>query len=91
MPESASPTRKQGLGAIDAALALMVVLLIVQMWLLSATLESYLGGHPEVAFPAAIVSGGIFLAVGALYLFMRRVDSDTRKPPEDVVRDNRIR
>jgi hypothetical protein len=82
MEEPASPTRRQGLTAIDAALALIALLLIVQMWLLSATLESYLGGHHEVALPAAIVSGVMFLFVGGLYLFVHRVDSEAREAHE---------
>ena len=73
MPEP-SPRRKQAIVAIDAALALIAVLLIVQMWLLSATLESYLRGRPGVVLPAAIVSGVLFLACLALGWFAARVD-----------------
>jgi predicted Co/Zn/Cd cation transporter (cation efflux family) len=72
------PTRKRGLTAIDAALALITILLIVQMWLLTATLESYLAGHREVVLPGAIVSGLFFLICAALYLFVRRVDAEAR-------------
>ncbi|HTL16222.1 MAG TPA: DUF6755 family protein [Patescibacteria group bacterium] len=72
------PTRKHGLTAIDGALALITILLIVQMWLLTATLESYLAGHHGVALPGAIISGVLFLICAALYLFVRRVDADER-------------
>ena len=71
-----SPRRKQASVAIDGALALIAVLLIVQMWLLSATLESYLRGRHGVVLPAAIVSGVLFLACFALGLFASRVDRD---------------
>ena len=37
--------------AIDGAIALIAVLLIVQMWLLTATLESFLAGHRESPCP----------------------------------------
>ena len=50
------PTRK-GLMAIDAALTLLGILLIVQMWLLTATLESYLAGHHDVVMPGLAASG----------------------------------
>jgi predicted Co/Zn/Cd cation transporter (cation efflux family) len=70
---------KRGLTAIDGALALITILLIVQMWLLTATVESYLAGHHEVVLPAAIVSGVLFLICAALYLFVRRVDADARE------------
>jgi len=73
------PTRKHGLTAIDGALALIVILLIVQMWLLTATLESYLAGYREVVLPAAIVSGILFIICAVLYLFVHRIDADARE------------
>ena len=79
MAEQTSTTRKHGLTAIDGALALIALLLIVQMWLLTATLESYLAGHHQVALPAAIISGILFLICGALYLFVVRLDSEARR------------
>jgi pilus assembly protein TadC len=73
------PNRKHGLTAIDGALALIALLLIVQMWLLTATLESYLAGAHEAAIPAAVISGVLFLICGALYLFVARIDSEARR------------
>lgn len=73
------PTQSRGLTAIDGAMVLIVVLLIVQMWLLSATLESYLAGHRDAAIPGAIISGLLFVACLALYLFVDRIDSEVRK------------
>ena len=55
--------QKKGLVAIDGATALIVLLVIVQIWLLSAALESFLAGHSETALPAAIVSGLFFLGM----------------------------
>jgi hypothetical protein len=78
MAAQPSPTRKHGLTAIDGALALIALLLIVQMWLLTATLESYLAGAHEAALPAAIISAILFIICGALYLFVVRVDSEAR-------------
>ena len=69
----------RGLVAIDGALALIAVLLIVQMWLLTAALESYLAGHYETALPAAIVSGVLFAASLALFLFVDRLDAEVRR------------
>ena len=56
------PPQSRGLTAIDGAMVLVIILLIVQIWLLSATLESYLAGHREASVPGAIisvVSGGV--------------------------------
>jgi hypothetical protein len=65
--------------AIDGALALLAVILIVQMWLVTAALESFLAGHHEGAVPAALVSAALFAAAGALYGFVAAVDRETRR------------
>jgi F0F1-type ATP synthase assembly protein I len=75
-----TPMRRRGLVAIDGAMALIVLLLVVQIWLLSATLESFLAGNADVVLPAAIFSGLIFLACLALNLFVDRVDQESRHP-----------
>jgi hypothetical protein len=67
--------------AINGALALIAVLLIVQMWLLTATLESFLAGHHEGALPAMIVSCLLFLACFGLYRFIAGVDREVRNGP----------
>jgi hypothetical protein len=59
--------------AIDAALVCVAVLLIVQMWLLTATLESYLAGHHGVAGVAFAISAGLFAVCGAFYLMVVRL------------------
>ncbi|MDE3197426.1 MAG: hypothetical protein KGN84_13840 [Acidobacteriota bacterium] len=61
--------------SIDAITALLVVLLGVQIWLLSATLDAYLAGHTETALPGAIISGILFASCFVLYLFVRGVDA----------------
>ena len=70
--------QSRGLTAIDGAMALIVILLMVQIWLLSATLDGYLAGHREVALPGALVSGVLFAACAGLYLFVHRLESRAR-------------
>jgi len=73
------PPERRGLTVIDGALALIVILLIVQMWLLTATLESYLAGEGGAALPAAAVSALLFAGCGGLYRFIVRIDRDVRR------------
>lgn len=90
MAEPYRPLRTRGLTAIDGAMGLLVVLLIVQMWLLTAALESFLAGHAESALPAAVLSGLLFAACGAIYLFIHRLDAtfhENRSGGDDVAAD----
>ena len=72
--------QRRGLVAINGAMALIVILLIAQIWLLSATLETLLAGHTGAVLPAAIFSGLLFLGCLVLGLFVTRVDRESRKP-----------
>jgi len=72
------PPKTRGLTAIAGAMSLIAVLLIVQIWLLSAALEAFLAGKRSSALPAAIFSGLMFLICFGLYLFVDRVDSEIR-------------
>lgn len=66
-------SRDKRVAAVNGALGMIVLLVVVQMWLLTATLEAYLGGHHDAAVPGAVASGLLFAACGALGLFVRRV------------------
>src|SRR5438128_12618140 len=44
---SRNMTRRGGSTAIDGAIALIAIFLVNPIWLLTATLESHLAGHPE--------------------------------------------
>jgi hypothetical protein len=74
------PPQNRGLTAIAGAMSLIAVLLIVQIWLLSAALDSFLAGHHETALPAAVFSGVMFLICLGLYAFVDRVDAELRRP-----------
>jgi hypothetical protein len=69
-----NPAREKRRVAVDAAMLLVVILLMTQMWLLTATLESYLAGHTDVALPAMLASAVLFGACAALYWMVTRLD-----------------
>ena len=71
--------QRRGLVAIDAAMAVIIILLVVQIWLLNATLETFLAGHKGAVLPAAICSGLVFSGCLALDLLVTRVDQEARK------------
>ena len=70
----ADEIRKRRRTVVDAGIVFLVILLMVQMWLLTATLESYLAGHTEAALPGMIVSAILFAACFALYRFVTTTD-----------------
>jgi len=70
--------RDKRLPALNGALGLIVLILIVQMWLLTASLESYLAGHHGAALTGAVISALLFSACGGLYLFVGRIDRKSR-------------
>jgi len=72
--------QRRGLVAIDAAMTLVIFLLVVQIWLLSATVETFLAGHTSAVLPAAIFSGLLFLGCLALDFFVTQVDQESRQP-----------
>ncbi|MGC9945548.1 MAG: DUF6755 family protein [Bryobacteraceae bacterium] len=75
-----APRFRETLHLTSAQTALLIAVpVIVQIWLLSATLESYLAGHRAAAVPGAIVSAILFAACLGLYLFVERIDSEVRK------------
>ncbi|HTB94441.1 MAG TPA: DUF6755 family protein [Candidatus Sulfotelmatobacter sp.] len=74
--------QRPGLVAIDAAMTLVIFLLVVQIWLLSATLETFLAGHTGAFLPAAIFSGLLFLGCLALDFFVIQVDQASRNPEQ---------
>jgi hypothetical protein len=79
MANTAPHRQRRGLVAIDGAMALIVILLIVQIWLLSATLEAFLAGHTGPVLPAAIFSGLLFSACATLNAFVNKIDRDSKQ------------
>jgi hypothetical protein len=72
--------------AIDAAMVMVILVLMVQMWLLTATLESYLAGHHGVALPGLLASVVLFGVCAFLYWMVLRIDrmKDREQASENV-------
>jgi hypothetical protein len=54
-------TRKQRGPIIYGILCLVLLLVVMQLWLLSATMNAYLGGDESVIWPALLASTACFL------------------------------
>lgn len=71
MAESRPFTRQQRTTVIHGMLAFVTMLVVLQLWLLTATMNAYLGGDESVIWPAAAASAFcLLLNVGLLrYLY----------------------
>ena len=49
-------TRDQATTIIYGMLAFVLILVVLQLWLLTATMNAYLGGDDSVVWPAALAS-----------------------------------
>lgn len=63
-------TRRQGLSLLTALCLLIGVLLIIQLWLVSAALDALLSGDLGVLVPSAIVSAALAAANAGLLLYV---------------------
>ena len=78
MPDVPDPHRFAA-SAMDAAIALIALLLIVQMWVLTAALEGLLAGSRTAALPAALLSAALFTGCFLLYRFLESIDRRVRR------------
>lgn len=64
--------RRQRLTIVNAILVFVVLITILQLWLLTATMNAYLGGDTTVVLPAAAASFVcLALNVGLLWYLYR--------------------
>jgi hypothetical protein len=59
-------TREQRTTIIYTILWLVLTLVVMQLWLLTATMNAYLGGDESVIWPAAVASAVCFLLNASL-------------------------
>lgn len=67
--------RSQRMTIALAILCIVSVIVVLQLWLLTATMEAFLGGNDAVVFPALIASGVCFLLnFGLLHFYLRKLE-----------------
>jgi hypothetical protein len=59
---------------VQGILAFVLILVILQLWLLTATMNAYLGGDDGIVRPAAMASGLCFALSAGLQLYLRRLE-----------------
>lgn len=66
--------RSQRSTIVSGILVIVVTLVILQLWLLVATMNAYLGGRTTVLVPAALVSVACLALNGGLLWYLNALD-----------------
>ena len=66
--------RAQRMTIVNGMLAFVVMIVVLQLWLLTATMNAYLGGDASVVLPAALTSLGCLGLNAGLLWYLFRLD-----------------
>jgi hypothetical protein len=67
-------TREQRAVIVAGTLGFVVLIVVLQLWLLTATMNAYLGGDREIVVPAALASLACLLLNVGLLLHLRELE-----------------
>jgi hypothetical protein len=67
-------SRAQRLSILSGIVAIVVLIVVLQLWLLTATMNAYLGGDQAVAVPAAAASVVCLLLNAGLLWYVYRLE-----------------
>lgn len=71
-------SREQRLTIIQGMLVFVLIVVVLQLWLLTATMNAWLGGDESIVWPAAAASAaGLALNVG-LFVYLTRLERTRR-------------
>ena len=71
-------TRAQRATIVNGMLAFVIVLVVLQLWLLTATMNAYLGGDESVIWPAAAASVLCLLLNAGLLRYLYHIERTRR-------------
>ena len=67
-------TRHQRLSIVYAILCIVSMLVVMQLWLLTATMNAFLGGDERIVWPAALASAACLALNAGLLRYLIRLD-----------------
>ena len=71
-------TREQRTTIVNGMLAFVLMLVVLQLWLLTSTMNAYLGGDESVIWPAAFASLACLGLNAGLLRYLYRIDRTRR-------------
>jgi len=71
-------TRAQRATIVNGMLAFVLMLVVLQLWLLTATMNAYLGGDASLIWPAAGASVACLLLAAGLLRYLYHIERTRR-------------
>jgi hypothetical protein len=66
--------RKQRVTIVSGIAAFQSIIVLLQLWLFTAIMETFLAGYQETALPAALASLVCFALNGGLFFYLRGLE-----------------
>jgi hypothetical protein len=66
--------RKQRVTIVAGIAAFQTIIVLLQLWLFTVTMETFLAGHQETELPAALASLACFALNGGLFFYLRGLE-----------------
>jgi divalent metal cation (Fe/Co/Zn/Cd) transporter len=67
-------SREQRLTIVQGMLVFVLIVVVLQLWLLTATMNAWLGGDDGIVWPAAAVSAGCLALNIGLFRYLIRLE-----------------
>ncbi len=67
-------SRSQKMAIVNGILVIVILIVILQLWLFTATMNAYLGGDTGILLPAALSSLVCLGLIGGLIRYLYRID-----------------
>jgi len=74
MPPRRPFARHQRLTIVNGMLAFVLIAVVLQLWLLTATMHAWLGGDETLVWPGLVISGGCLVLNVGLLVYLRRME-----------------
>ena len=67
-------SRDQRMTIVNGMLVFVLILMVLQLWLLTATMNAWLGGDDSIVWPGLAASAGCLALNVGLYVYLRRIE-----------------
>jgi len=71
-------SRDQRTTIINGMLVFVLIIVVLQLWLLTATMNAWLGGDASIVWPGVAVSAGALALNLGLFRYLRRLERTRR-------------